>query len=153
MTGDLEMVNGQWTFRNLQGTNHMGHVSCEGSLANSAEGMNLSLEFAGKDVVLEEELRDALPPRAQSVWNELRPKGSFDLISAKVDYSSADKRLNVVSTVQPVAETVSIDPTFFPYRLEKLQGSATFSDHLVKIDRLRGVHDRTPIIGVGRMRT
>ncbi len=149
VTGDLEMVNGQWTFRNLQGTNHTGHVTCEGSMATSPDGMNLSLEFAGKDVVLEEELRDALPPRAQSVWNELRPKGSFDLISSKVGYSSADKRLNVVSTVQPVGETVSIEPTFFPYRLEKIQGSATFSDRLVKIDRMRGVHDRTPISASG----
>lgn len=149
VTGDLEMINGQWTFRNLQGTNHIGRVTCEGSLAVFPAGVNLSLEFKGRDVVLEEELRDALPPRMQCVWNELRPKGTFDLTSAKVGYTSADKILSVTTSVEPVGDTVSIDPTFFPYRLEKVQGSITFSDGRCEFNHVRGVHDRTKIYADG----
>ncbi|HEY2828040.1 MAG TPA: AsmA-like C-terminal region-containing protein [Pirellulales bacterium] len=149
VVGKLEMVDGQWTFRNLEGANHTGHVTCNGSLTRLPEGVSLSLEFRGRDVVLEEELRDALPPRMQPVWNDMKPKGSVDLVEADVNYTSADKQLRVKTTVQPVADTVSIQPAYFPYRLEKVQGAITFTDQRCDFQNLRAIHDRTPISATG----
>lgn len=149
VVGKLEMVDGQWTFRNLEGVNHTGRIACNGSLTKVPDGVNLSLEFRGRDVVLEEELRDALPARMQPVWNDMKPKGSVDLISAEVNFTSADKKLSVKTTVQPVADTVSIQPAYFPYRLEKVQGAITFSDQRCDFQDLRAMHDRTPLSASG----
>ncbi len=149
VVGKLELVDGQWTFRNLEGSNHTGHITCNGSLTRLPEGINLSLDFHGRDVVLEEDLRDALPPRMQPVWNDMKPKGSVDLVGAEVNYTSADKQLRVKTTIQPVGDTVSVQPAFFPYRLEKVQGSITFSDQRADFQNLHAVHDRTPISASG----
>ncbi len=149
VVGKLEMVDGQWTFRNLEGTNHTGHITCNGSLTKLTDGINLSLDFRGRDVVLEEDLRDALPPRMQPVWNDMKPKGSVDIPDAEVNYISADKQLRVRTTIQPVGDTVSVQPAFFPYRLEKVQGSIIFADQRADFQNLHAVHDRTPISASG----
>ncbi|HEY2883228.1 MAG TPA: hypothetical protein VGJ15_12360, partial [Pirellulales bacterium] len=147
VVGNLEMVNGLWTFRDLEGTNHTSRITCVGDLTPLPQGLALSMEFRGRDIVLEEELRDALPPRMQQTWNDMRLKGAVDLASAQVNYTTADKRLDVVTTIKPVGESVSLNPMCFPYRVEKVQGAITFHslDGRAKFDHLRGVHDRTPI--------
>ena len=85
----------------------------------------------------------------QQLWNELRPQGSFDIVSSRVNFISGDKVPNVITTVQPVGDTVSIFPTFFSYRLEKLHGSITFSDGLAKFEHLHGEHDRAKVSAGG----
>ncbi len=143
VTGTLEMIDGHWTFRDLAGTNHSGRVTGEGRLTPVPDGFDLSLQFRGHDIALEEELRDALNPRMQRLWNELRPKGSFNLILAEVGYRSADKKLSVTTRMEPVGDTVSIEPTFFRYRFEKLQGAINFRDGRADLENVRAVHERT----------
>jgi AsmA-like C-terminal region/Domain of Unknown Function (DUF748) len=149
VVGKLEMIDGQWTFRSLEGTNHTGHVTCDGAVTPVGTGFSLALEFHGRDVVLEEELRDALPPQMQPIWNDMKPKGSFNLRSAEVNFTSGDVRPKVKAVVEPVSDTVSIDPMYFPYRLEKIQGVMTFSDDRCEFQNLRAVHDRTPLSASG----
>lgn len=155
VTGDLQMDNGQWIFRNLEGTNNNSHVTCQGNLMKLDSGIALSLDFQGHDIVLEESLRDALPPRIRQLWNELRPKGSINLVNAAVNFTSAtdqkDQKFDVNATIKPVEETVSIHPTFLPYRLERLKGAINFSlaDGVARLEHLRGWHDRTEVSASG----
>src|SRR5262249_16001342 len=109
----------------------------------------LALEFRGRDVVLEEELRDALPVRMRQLWNDMKPKGSVNLVKADVSFSSADRQLHVTTAIQPVGVTVSIHPIFFPYRLEKIQGGITFGEDRCVFDRLHASHDRTEFTASG----
>ncbi|HTQ39248.1 MAG TPA: AsmA-like C-terminal region-containing protein, partial [Pirellulales bacterium] len=149
VVGRLEMIDGQWNFRGLEGENHTGRVTCDGTVTPVGQGFSLALEFHGRDVVLEEELRDALPPQFQPIWNDLKPKGSFNLLDAAVNFTSGDSHPQVKVAVEPVGETVSIDPTYFPYRLEKVQGAIGFSGDRCEFQNLRAVHDRTPISASG----
>ena len=149
VTGTLEMIDGHWTFRELAGTNHAGRVTGEGRLTPVPGGVDLFLQFRGHDIVLEEDLRDALNPRTQRLWNELRPKGSFNLDLAEVNYKSADKRLNVTTRIEPVGDTVSIEPMFFRYRLEKLQGAINYQEGRVTFENVRAVHERTGLNASG----
>ena len=126
VTGTLELCNDVWTFQKLRASNHSGQVRCNGSLTPLAEGVYLTLTFDGRDLALDDELRNALPERMQKQWNDLQPKGAINLIEAKVNFTSADKQLSVATTVEPVPDSVSIHPTFFPYRLEKLKGTSRF---------------------------
>ncbi len=145
VTGTLEMIDGHWTFRDLAGTNHSGRVTGEGRLTPVPDGFDLFLQFRGHDIGLEEELRDALNPHMQRLWNELRPKGSFNLELCEVSYRSADKKLSVTTRVEPVGDSVSIEPTFFRYRLEKLQGSISFREGRANLENVRAIHERTSL--------
>ncbi len=61
--GTLTMTDGNWEFRGLEGTNGATRVTCEGELATTPQGHDLSLRFRATDVALEDELRDALRRR------------------------------------------------------------------------------------------
>src|SRR5262249_22216720 len=151
----LKMRNQKCSSRILEGTNNNSHITCQGTLVKLAQGIALNLDFQGHDIVLEESLRDALPPRLRQLWNELRPKGSCNLVNAQVTFTSAtdqkNQALDVNATVKPVEETVSIHPTFFPYRIEKLKGAINFSlaDGVARFEHLRGWHDRTEVSASG----
>jgi AsmA-like C-terminal region len=145
VVGKLELIDGHWTFSELSASNHTGHITGEGRLTPVPDGFDLLLRFTGRDVVLEEELRDALSPKMQQLWNELRPRGNVHLNLAEVSYRTADRELNITTEIQPVPDTVSIDPTFFPYRLEKLQGTIRFREGRAEFKDMRAVHERTEL--------
>ncbi len=149
VVGHLKSLNGNWFFQNLEGASHSGRITCDGNLTKADDGFALHLEFGGSNVVLDEELRDALPARMQPLWNSLKPKGTFNLQSAKVEYSTTTKKLDVVTRVEPVAESVSIDPTFFPYRLENLRGELEFHDDRADFKNLRAFHNSREVSASG----
>ncbi len=92
--GQLEMFDHHWTFRNLEGVNDAARVTGQGHLTPTLQGNELVLLLAGKDVPLEEELRDALTPNIRQVWHDLKPRGMVDL-TAKVRYLSESKQLSI----------------------------------------------------------
>ena len=92
--GTLEMVDGRWTFSDLQGTNGTTRVICGGSLTPTPQGNELALQFRAIGVPLEEELRDALGPSMRQIWKDLRPRGMIDL-TAEVRYVDQLHQLNV----------------------------------------------------------
>jgi len=137
--GTVEMHNDRWTLRGLEGTNDTGRVTCEGHMAAPAEGRQLFLRFVGNEVPLEEELRDALRPNVQRLWNELRPRGAIDLV-ADVRYSPGSKKVDVSLRARSRSENTSIDPVHFPYRLDKLRGELEYRDGYVTLRRFRAEH-------------
>ena len=46
--GTLEMFDGNWTFRNLEGSNDKARVTCEGQLTPGLQGNELVLNFDGQ---------------------------------------------------------------------------------------------------------
>ena len=60
--GELEMIDGNWWFRNLDGYNGTSRVSGEGTLVRTPQGDELVLRLHAANVPLEGELRDALQP-------------------------------------------------------------------------------------------
>ncbi len=142
--GQVEMQNDHWRFRNLEGTNDTGFVTCNGELAPTPQGPRLSLQFAGTEVPLEEELRNALNPAARQLWNDLRPQGRVDL-TAEVTYLFASRQLGLRARFKPVAEITSIEPVAFPYRMEKLRGVVQYHDGYVTLHDMRAEHGSTRI--------
>src|SRR5690606_34065397 len=97
----------------------------------------------------EDELRDALPPKFQQLWTDIKPRGLIHLNQADVFYRSGDPYPRLLVTISPVADTVSIKPSFFPYRLEKLKGRLTFQDGRSEFRDLQGVHNQTLVSASG----
>lgn len=168
--GTIEMHDDHWTFGGLRGRNDTGWVICEqGSITPPAQGQELFLRLRGEGIQLEPELREALPANVRRLWNGLRPQGTVDLVT-DVRYRCPTKQLSVAarigmgvplqsrpnaaaagvpSAVELSANPVSINPVYFPYRMENLQGVLEYRDGFVTLHPFRARHGRVAIAGKG----
>ena len=146
--GTLEMRDGDWSFTNLEGNNGTSRVTAEGSLTATPAGNELLLRLRGTTVPMEEELRDALQPAMRQVWNVVKPRGIIDLV-ADVRYVDQSTQLDVSVRAEPRSEASSIEPVYFPYRLEKLQGVLTYRNGCVTAERLKAWHGPVKVESTG----
>jgi len=152
VTGSIRMDQGRWTIRGLSGTNDSGVVQCTGGLEPAADGGGeLTLQLTGRGVVLEQELRDALPAGMRRIWDDVDPRGTAEF-SAVVRHDVKAKRTTVELQAMPQGDTVSIEPSWFPYRLERLRGRLVWRDGQLRFEQIRGVHARTTVATDGSCR-
>ncbi len=152
VTGSIRMEGGRWTIRDVSGTNDTGLVRCTGGLEPDGEGGGtLTLHLTGTRVVLEQELRDALPPGVRRIWDDVAPRGTAEF-TARVEHDVRQRRTSVELEATPLADTVSIEPVWFPYRLEQLRGRLSWKDGLLRFEGVRGVHARTTLSTDGTCR-
>jgi len=150
--GRLRMEHGRWTIGELTGSNDTGIVRCTGELEpRGDDDGELVLRLAGTGVVLERELRDALPAGVRRVWDDLDPRGSAEF-TATVRHRVKDRDTTVELEARPQGDTVSIEPAWFPYRLERLRGRISWCDGRLRFDDVRGEHDRTTVAAAGSCR-
>jgi hypothetical protein len=152
VAGTIRMEDGRWTIQDLVGSNDTGVVRCTGGLepVGDDDGV-LTLALAGRGVVLERELRDALPAGMHRIWDDLDPRGSADF-QATVRHRVKARRTQVELQATPQADSVSIAPSWFPYRLERLRGRLTWRDGTLRFDDVRGEHARTTVATAGQCR-
>jgi len=152
VTGSVRMEEGRWTIRDVSGTNDTGLVRCTGGLEPDGDGGGvLTLHLTGTSVVLEQELRDALPPGMQRIWDDVDPRGTAEF-TARVQHHVRERRTEVELEATPLGDTVSIEPAWFPYRLERLRGQLSWKDGLLQFKGVRGVHARTTLATEGTCR-
>jgi len=150
--GTIRMEGARWTIRDVSGTNDTGMVRCNGSLEpGGPDGGELTLHLTGTGVVLEPELRDALPPAMRRIWDDVDPRGSAEF-TARVRHRLGQRETDVDLEATPVADTVSIEPAWFPYRLERLRGRLVWRDGRLRFEGIRGVHARTTVSTEGTCR-
>jgi hypothetical protein len=149
VSGVIRMDRGRWTIHDMVGTNDTGEVRCSGELEplGSDDG-ELTLRLEGRGVVLEPELRRALPLGVQRIWDDVDPRGNAEF-SATVRHRIRGRRTSVELSATPVGDTVSIEPSWFPYRLERLRGRIAWKDGQLRFEGVRGVHDRTTVATEG----
>lgn len=154
--GSIHMDNGVWDFGEggLEGVNDTGRVACRGRLIPNENGQyEVALSFNAFDVPLDEELRDALvvrSPGGARLWTAMKPRGAVNL-EALVHFSPGTARSAVTVTAWPVFDeyadhSVSIEPSYFPYRLDKLRGEFTYQDGRVKFAGVRAEHRNTVVV-------
>jgi len=145
VSGTVRMDRGHWTIKDVVGTNDTGVVRCNGALVPRGEDDGeLSLHLAGSGVVLDRELRDALPRSMVRIWDDIDPRGSAEF-TATVVHHVKSRKTDVTVEAMPLGDTVSIEPAWFPYRLEQLRGRLTWRDGLLRFAGVRGVHARTTV--------
>jgi len=150
VSGRLRMEGGRWTIRDLVAANDTGVIRCSGGLepAGPDDG-ELTLLLSGRHVVLEPELRAALPPVMQRVWADVDPRGAAEF-TAVIRHRVKTQRTVVELEATPEGDSVSIEPAWFPYRLERLQGRLIWRDGLLRFEQVRGEHERTVLLTEGR---
>ncbi len=152
VSGSIQMEGKRWTIRDVTGTNDTGVIRCSGVLDADERGRDvLTLDLTGSDVVLEPELRDALPPGMRRIWDDVAPRGSAKF-TARIQHEVGERHTEVELEATPEGETVSIEPAWFPYRLERLQGRLSWKDGILRFEGVRGVHARTTVSTEGLCR-
>jgi hypothetical protein len=143
--GTVEMIDDHWMFHDVQASNGAAHVVLRGSMTPLHSGGELQLEIAAAGVPLNAELAAALPLATRRAWDELRPRGALD-VHCSVRYVAARRHMDLTVRLQPHDDSLSIEPRSFPYRLERLQGTATYHAGRLTLTRLRGEHGRTTFL-------
>jgi len=152
VTGQVHMQDGHWTIQDCVGRNDTGVVRCSGELIPlPGDDGELTLTFTGSQVVLENELRDALPSGMRRIWDDITPRGAIDL-TAEVRHQVRSRTTSVELHADPHGQTVSIEPAWFPYRIEKLGGQLHWNNGVLTFRDVRGSHDRTTVSAAGACR-
>ncbi|HWB12251.1 MAG TPA: AsmA-like C-terminal domain-containing protein [Pirellulales bacterium] len=146
-----------WEFKDLEGTNDTGIVECHGRLVPGPAGNDLKLAFFGRGLALEDELRDALAVQSAAAarfWRDLRPRGMMN-VDAVLHHAAGARKPSLTVTLRPVNDAegntaVSIEPLYFPYRLEKLRGVFTYEQGQVTLTGMRAEHRTTRLSGQGK---
>jgi hypothetical protein len=146
--GTLEMLDGNWTFRNLEGSNGKARVTCEGQLTPGFAGNELVLNFVARDVALGDDLRDALSPNIQQVWHDLRPRGTVDL-TAEIRYLAEQEKFSIAVRAEPQPDSTSIEPVHFPYRLDHIQSVLIYRDGHLAFERSKAEHGSVKLTAEG----
>ncbi|MDG2012557.1 MAG: AsmA-like C-terminal region-containing protein, partial [Pirellulaceae bacterium] len=145
--GTIRVVNDLTEFRSFAGQNNIGQIQCEGAWT-SRDGLQLS--FLASNVLLNDELRLALPENLQKTWNGLRPTGTIDLIDLDMRYPGGHQapifsaKIDVTGQRDGVS-SVSVNPIWFPYEMRQVTGSFGFKDQNVNINNFAAKHGDTHI--------
>lgn len=140
ISGKLVMFDDQWNFFKLEGFNNSASITGEGSFRPTLEGNLLELQLTGKNLQLEQDLHSALPLNIQGIWRDLKPTGAVDLVTTDITYLAEKKQLSVGVEATLLNNAASIEPVFFPYRMDKVQGKLLYRDGHVTLQNLRAHH-------------
>jgi len=134
-------------FENIQGANSSSRVQATGNW-NPADGLNL--RFLADDVVLDNQLRAALPKEAVAAWDAIRPAGRIELVRVdlKLAQTPGSKLEFTVdgqarSPANAVDQGVSIRPAAFPLEFSRISADLHLQDGLFSVTRFRGENGRS----------
>lgn len=155
--GRLLADGDRWTIDQFEGRNDSGRILCSGGWTNVDEGLvPFQLRFEAFTLPLEEELQTALPSDAQFIWDELRPSGSVDSVTATIYRDSPTS--DVVTQVELVEESSSnhvtgrslrLHPKSFPYWLTDVDCRITYRPGFVAIERVSAINGTTRLALTG----
>ncbi len=133
----------QWELEEAEGQNQSAQIFLRGRLDSWSGRHFLQLQFWAKDLPLNEELRLALlSPAARSLWERLALKGELREVSGQVLYDSGTGQVRVRFVADPSPGECSIQPAWFPYRLEDLEGRLHYEDGQAYVSQLRARHGK-----------
>jgi hypothetical protein len=158
IAGLLLLADDKWQFRDLVGRNDSAEIRASGVWnPHAASGNQLSLQFLARDVPLAAELRQALPPSAQSLWANLQPRGNIDDLQVDLGYSGPNGQWSLDLTAQKFpaqtpneGRSISLEPASFRYALSSVTGSLHYKNGRMDLARIHATHGSATISTDGR---
>ena len=140
--GRLEGFGRHWVYRDLVGDNDTGVVTAAGQSVPTETGSELTLKIVATDVPLDEELRGALTPSMQGLWQRIKPTGRIN-VATDLRYDSKTREIDLRVSTEMVGTGIMVEPDFFPYRMENLLGTITFHQGRADFSNLTATHGST----------
>lgn len=154
ISGTATLRGKAWHIDRLEGRHGSARIVCTGQVDLSRAGAEWRLLITGRGLALNDELRAALNPANQRLWDMASPQGACD-VEALLLTSPGGRRPRLRIRARPLNDSTvvsSIEPRPFPYRLERLEGLFTFQDGALHFERVRARHGRTLICATGQCR-
>ena len=152
LEGTIYLNAGQWTFNDLEGTNGPGVVKLSGRVSTLSGAATMDVAINANNVLLVDELRNALQPRMRRLWDSLQPNGKIDA-TARVRFDSTQQKTNVWVRAFPRDDTTSIgtsiEPVTFPYRMRLLGGWIDYQDGHAELYKIHAAHGATHLRTAG----
>jgi hypothetical protein len=142
--GTVKATDWHWKLEDIEarGANVSTVMKCHGVAIPAHDSSDVELNIDAWDVPLDDTMKVALPLPVRQAWEDLRPQGRIDFSAHALKPADAvEPTIEVV--LKPRAETVSIEPTMFRYRLDKMQGSVVYQKGRVDCQKIVATHDRT----------
>lgn len=148
--GSIRARDGVWNIEQLTSQHTSGPrvLTATGSLRPIAGQPVLDLTIAAQAAKLNENLRQAMPPNIQQVWNQLQPEGRVSF-TAKINHRVGEPKPDIYLDLKPYEQSVSVHPRFFQYRLNRMGGRYIYSDGQVTFKHARAEHGRTQMMADG----
>ncbi len=146
VNGTIRVENDVAQFESITGVNNRGHIVCNGQWHPQS---GLQLRFIAQSVLLDEELRQALPAYIQESWTQLRPSGTVDHVKLDwaYDHHSGEIKSKVESEIFKGTATrkssVAVRPTWFPYEMRQLSGKFHYENNQLTVSDLAAKHGKT----------
>jgi len=152
VNGLVVVKNDETRFQSISGRNNNGRINCDGSWTPSH---GLQLRFLANDVLLNEELRLAMPTNLQRTWLGLRPSGTVDLVDMDLHTPPGSPRPIIGASVEVTANrefpsSVSVNPVWFPYEVRQVTGKFHFENQRIEVRDFAGVNGKTSVRANGR---
>ena len=155
VSGQALVQNMNCQFNNLQGSNNRGIVRCNGTWQ---EKNGLDLTFQCRNVALDAQLRQALQPEIQEIWDGFQPRGAVELMDVFLRFPNGAKEIDLqVEATFPESDAaasnyVSINPVWFPYQINHLTGKLIVGQGKIKLMDASGRHHKTRLACQGEGR-
>ena len=146
VSGQILVNNLDFKFQNLTGSNNSGRVKCKGNW-DPTNGLHLA--FEGHDVPLDDQLRQALQPEIQEIWDGFRPRGSVEQLDVFLKLPIGAPEVNVqIEATLPESDAadsnyVSIFPIWFPYKINHLAGKLIVGQGQINLVDASARHHKT----------
>lgn len=158
VAGTLSSQNSRWEMKNFQASHGTTQMRAEGhwDREDGQKGtVNLAMKIWASEVDLDPDLRAALMAKSPSTgkfWDAMRPTGVIDELVATLTYrtTSGMEQLSILAKEDiprstSAGRTVSINPTWFPYSLDRVTGSFRFVHGQLQLQKISGWHDQTQV--------
>ena len=146
VNGQVLVNNSHYQFKNLSGTNNNATVSCQGTWEPTN---GLDLAFQSRKVPLDAQLRQALQPEIQEIWDGFRPRGSIEKLAVfmRLPIGAPELDLQIEATFPEseaaAANYISIFPIWFPYQINHLTGKLIVGQGRINLIDASGRHHKT----------
>jgi hypothetical protein len=158
ITGLMLLTDDKWQFRDLTGRNDSAEIRANGVWnPHGSSGNQLAVQFLARDVPLAAELRQALPPSAQSLWANLQPRGNIDELQVDLGYAAPSGQWSLDVTAQKFpaqspneGRSISLEPAWFRYALSSVTGGLHYKNGRMDLTRLHAMHGPATISTDGR---
>jgi len=149
--GEIELDNDLIVVRNLQGRNDSAYIVGDG-FWRLGDNSRLEMHLTATDAPLDDDLRLALTPQLRQLWSDLQIRGEVDHVKADIVYETATENLDVKVRCQKwqtgalgQKSTITIQPKWFPYRLNELAGVLTYENNRVTMQNMTARHGDTTL--------
>lgn len=140
--GLLHMRNDRWVFSELTAKHGSAFITGYGGLTPTGpDSREFVIALQSERLPLDQALRDAFQNESmRRLWDDFSVTGAAK-VRTEIRYSSNSTGLDVAIDATSVSKETSIQPAWFPYQLEQLEGQFSYRDGQVVVRGMRGKHD------------